>query len=232
MGTVDFLTESICKRLRTYVGFENVEVEARLCVLTEQRNSQRIRLPIGSAAVLLAPHKANVGMQKRDFDSIAKLLSSMGDQMEVTSSQTTTSTVGELRVTKDAVTGAIIGCVRKKKLTTIDIVVPDSPYDLRIGVAQEIPVDPSEIKGETTYTRQRVRSCYKQVGSEMSYEMTSVTVGSEATHECEIELVFPKLAVDPQWVSQLVSACKDMLDCVKASKAPPVVDGSKRLRDE
>jgi hypothetical protein len=67
----------------------------------------------------------------------------------------------------------------------------------------------------------------------MSYELTTVTVGSEVTHECEIELMFDKLAVEGKWVSELVRASKDMLDCVKASKAAPApVAGAKRPRDE
>ena len=230
---LDFLSENICKRLRTFVGLENVEIEARLCLLTEQRGNSRVRLPIDSAAVLLAPHKISVGMQSKDFDAIKTLLTSLSEAMTVTSSESTTSTFGELRVTKDE-TGKITCCMKKKKLATIDIVVPGYPYDLRIGVAQEIPVDPSEIQGSAQYTRRRVRTCFKPKGSEMSYELTTVTVGSEVTHECEIELMFDKLAVDGKWVSELVRASKDMLDCVKASKvAPtPAVDGSKRPRDE
>lgn len=79
-------------------------------------------------------------------------------------------------------------CIKKQKLHKIDLTYDNTPYDIRIAISKEIPID---TKIKTGITRKKIRNSY--IYKDYSLDLTRVitvdnTVSTE-TYEFELELL-------------------------------------------
>jgi len=86
----------------------------------------------------------------------------------------------------------------KKRLTKIDHILPDQPFDIRFSTAQEIPIDDMDCDEEMDYMRSKERISF--IRKNLSIDMTIVTMEpddhddeSEKFYEVEMEIIDPSL---------------------------------------
>lgn len=108
---------------------------------------------------------------------------------------------GEKRVSYQE--GHSLGCFEyKERLQNMDLSIPASPYDVRLSLTSEKIVDRNVAKPPPPgwrQTRVKRRKSYTRKDHSMAWQIdvTQVTVGTEISHEVEVEL-------DPKMLLQLV----------------------------
>lgn len=217
----DFLTEVITRKISQYNNVENAEVEARLCLLTSKTaRNERLRLPIESAAIVATPHNISVGVDRNSFEKLLATFKRGGYTMSTVEDQTIAFNDGE-RIEKNA-EGVSVAYLKKRKLTTVDIAVPNSPYDIRIGVATETPLalDAAPTPPADAFIRRRSRTSFS-IGDSLSVDFTIIQ-GPRPVYEVEVEMVFQKLEANAAWVAELVAEVKSLIDILKQRPAPKV----------
>lgn len=217
----DFLSEAVAKKISQYNGIENAEIETRLCIMNNKASrNERLRLPIESAAILAAPHNVTIGVDRNNFEKLLAAFRDAGYESTTVSSETATFNEGE-RVEKND-QGKVSAYLKKRKLTTIDILIPGSPFDLRIGVATETQLalaDAPTIPADA-FIRQRNRTTFT-LPNNMVADFTVIGSGTpRPIYEVEIEMTFPKLEADAKWVSEIIQAAKRLIDIAKQRPKP------------
>ena len=152
--------------------------------------------------------KAEVDISPQHFEALAAAVLTVCGSC--TQSRTIDFVRRDCRYSQCAETGSMLACIKKERLVVCDIAVPNSRYDLRLSLCQELPVGES---GELGYKREKRRR--RMTVDPFAYDFTIVKSGSKETFEVEIELD-PKLIAHREfcWVEALLSRGFHLLSLV------------------
>jgi hypothetical protein len=179
------------------------EVEAKLGLLMYKNSSQRISLQDTTETVLydssMYRFESNIPLDlHRRFNGLLNSEVSKGrlsyrhtrtvDQMYRGSSYGH----DKVRVTRDQ-GGRMVACIEKKRVADLAIFFPEAPFDVRISINVEIPLEgPS---GFPEIERKKDRMSYVFLGKEsrIQLDLTQVKQSGEdfPRHELELEVIDP-----------------------------------------
>eukprot|EP00388_Colpodella_angusta_P004754 GDKJ01015296.1.p1 GENE.GDKJ01015296.1~~GDKJ01015296.1.p1 ORF type:complete len:231 (-),score=39.99 GDKJ01015296.1:36-695(-) len=180
---------------------------------------ERLRLPVESPAIISAPHGVTIGVDRSVFERLIVAYQAAGYPSTTVTSETAAFNDGE-RIEKDG-SGKIVSYIKKRKLTTIDLVVPGAPLDLRIGVATESPQDLAKAPAipSDAFIRQRNRTSFT-VPHNITVDFTIIGGNTNRPiYEVEAEVTFAKLEADGFWVADLLQEAQKLLELAKRPKA-------------
>lgn len=176
----------------------DVLIENELKFVFEQyRNVPNVEIEIRLGWYNIDHFNTNIG--KKFFDTIFKLLNNhdpLQENIYKSESKTDVYTHGKTRIIYDIPQSKIISCHNKIKVYTSDILLPGTPFDIRISVSVEKPIpnpiDTLDLKIlNKVRSRERTQFSYKM----WKYDLTKVKSVSPSckyaescnTYEFEIE---------------------------------------------
>ncbi|CAB4382587.1 unnamed protein product [Rhizophagus irregularis] len=199
--------------LYNHVRKGDVEIEAKLGVLLDKVNRERIKLPVFCETVI-NPHEdkwmifeSNMTLeQHKSFNELlnnrfieTKSPSHKGQPVEYKHTYEIDSFYdtkeGRIRVTRDRKTGEIVegGIVQKIRVADLNIYSPNTKLDYRISVNREIPKKMPE--GQHNFERNKDRLSYTH--QIVKIDLTQVKGGSQdLTHELEVEFINPRILLE------------------------------------
>ncbi|KAG9068162.1 mRNA-capping enzyme subunit beta [Linnemannia hyalina] len=202
---------------------ENVEIEAKVGILIDKTTQQRIQMPVQNEVVLAETssrwYTFSSDMTVAQHAHFNRCLNKSGEMSQHSESKVAYKHTYETdqfftvqgkktRVSRDQKTNAVIGSIQKRRIADLDIFSPRRPFDYRISVNVEEPVDlPSgnpereRKKDRVSYQLNNLKIDLTQVKSNNmpnnpaqppSYSQMRPTVQQtqlDLTHELEIEFV-------------------------------------------
>ncbi|KAG0262671.1 mRNA-capping enzyme subunit beta [Mortierella polycephala] len=177
---LDDVVRTIGEFLFEHCHHANIEIEAKLGLLIDKGTKQRINMGVMNEVVLAsnqgrpAWYQFSSDMTTEQHAHFNRVLNKRMEQMrneprEHQPMYTHTREVdqffnsrnGKVRVTRDQGTNEIIkdGIVRKERIADLDVFSPKNPFDFRVSVNIEVPVDPPE--GTLQYERRKDRVSYR-----------------------------------------------------------------------
>ncbi|KAG0257802.1 mRNA-capping enzyme subunit beta [Actinomortierella ambigua] len=188
----------------------NVEIEAKLGVLMDNRTGQRISLPVRNEVAIISGQPAWYR-----FSSDMTLPATQYKHTRETDRFFKDGIQGKVRVTVDQKTGQVVpnGIVKKDRVADLDIYSPRNPFDFRISVNIEAPaqmptgtpqfernkdrisyrhnhfkIDLTQVKRMDTQPRPGMYQMQRPMGGAAGGGMNPM----DMTHELEIEFVHPE----------------------------------------
>ncbi|KAF9178215.1 mRNA-capping enzyme subunit beta [Haplosporangium sp. Z 767] len=177
---LDDVVRTIGEFLFDHCHRANVEIEAKLGLLIDKGTKRRIDMGVMNE-VVLTPNQGRPAWYQFSSDMTAeqhahfnRVLNKRLEQMrneprEHQAMYTHTREIdqffnsrnGKVRVTRDQGTNEITkdGIVRKERVADLDVFSPKNPFDFRVSVNIELPVDPPE--GAPQYERRKDRISYR-----------------------------------------------------------------------
>jgi len=193
---------------RPDLGDAKVEVEAKVGVLRDKVQGHRLILPV-LVETILAPDSVEVRFESNMSLKTHKHYNELLNQLKISSSQPghlsspleyahhylvdtfyPTDSHEKIRLTRDEKTGEVVECVRKIRLSDLNVYSPKRAADWRVSVNLEVSV-PQPV-GTPTHTRRKDRISYTH--EEFSIDLTQVTSTASASgapevlHELELEI--------------------------------------------
>ncbi|KAF9373958.1 mRNA-capping enzyme subunit beta, partial [Podila verticillata] len=176
---LDDVVRAVGEFLFQHCHHPNVEIEAKLGILTDNNTGRRIELPVMSETVIMSQRPAwyrfvsdmtidqhahfNTLLNNRLGETRQKDFKGYQIQYKHTKEidQFYMGPQGKTRVTKDQATNAVIpgGIVKKDRIADLDVFSPRSPFDFRVSVNVEVPV-PSPT-GNPQFERHKDRISYR-----------------------------------------------------------------------
>ncbi|KAF9328692.1 mRNA-capping enzyme subunit beta, partial [Podila minutissima] len=203
---MDDVVRAVGEFLFQHCHHPNVEIEAKLGILTDNNTGRRIELPVMSETVILPQRPAW-------YRFVSDMTIGYQIQYKHTKEidQFYTGPQGKTRVTKDQSTNAVIpnGIVKKDRIADLDVFSPRSPFDFRVSVNVEVPVPAPT--GNPQFERHKDRISYRH--HNFKIDLTQVKTANspnnnnqrpnysqmarpaqqpDVTHELEIEFVHPE----------------------------------------
>ena len=229
--SLDMLVGTLTEQVLGKLNQPNLELEIRLGRMVEQQGKgNRISFPIFNPALLThaCRHKLDVSVQKAHFQKVHELLSSIPQVPNASRAENGEQGVKKFQITEtatedvfhgdgvrksypvDPATGKVgpdakcICSIKKEKVLVMDIVLPNTGYDLRMCLSKEVPTESHSDKVQlrrrkfrTTFTPLPVGTAKLEDGtsegtlvevkSPAIVEMTRVVEGS-SKETCEIEV--------------------------------------------
>ncbi|KAG0349167.1 mRNA-capping enzyme subunit beta [Podila humilis] len=191
---MDDVVRTVGEFLFQHCHHANVEIEAKLGILTDNNTGRRIELPVMSETVLVPQRPAwyrfvsdmtidqhahfNNVLNKRLGETRHKDFKGYQIQYKHTKEidQFYPSSHGKTRVTKDQSTNTVVenGIVKKDRIADLDVFSPRSPFDFRISVNVENPVPAPS--GTPQFERQKDRITYRHHNFQI--DLTQVKTGN------------------------------------------------------
>ncbi|KAF7979998.1 hypothetical protein HWV62_40092 [Athelia sp. TMB] len=191
-----------------------IEVEMKVGILRDRVSGARLKLPV-LVETILAPDSMDIRFESNMSKSTHKHYNELLNKLKLSSSQPghpstpleyahrylSDSFYGsdarggdKTRLTRDEKSGEVVECVRKVRLSDLNIYSPKRGADWRVSVNLEVPM-PQPL-GSPLFTRRKDRISYTH--EEFSIDLTQVTStansgAAELLHELEIEISRPAL---------------------------------------
>ncbi|KAF9405874.1 mRNA-capping enzyme subunit beta [Podila epigama] len=205
---MDDVVRAVGEFLFQHCHHPNVEIEAKLGVLTDNSTGRRIELPVLSETVIMPQRPAW-------YRFVSDMTIGYQIQYKHTKEidQFFTGPQGKTRVTKDQSTNQVVpnGIVKKDRIADLDVYSPRLPFDFRVSVNIEVPVPPPT--GNPQFERHKDRISYRH--HNFKIDLTQVKTANtppphqqqqrpnysqmarpppqpDMTHELEIEFVHPE----------------------------------------
>lgn len=154
----------ISRVIEKYRNSPNIEIECRLGWFTG--------------------HTFDTNIQKRYYDNILKQLMKC-HELTHTFEQTSVYFNKHVRIIADDDTKKVLDVHIKKRIEIIDFKLEGTPYDLRISVCVENPVQQAQVLDDCVKLRDRNRHSFRY--KTWRYDITH-SVSHNHVYECEIEL--------------------------------------------
>ncbi|KAG8347961.1 putative RNA triphosphatase [Trypanosoma vivax] len=207
------LAREVLNRLGSIELDPSLEVEVRLCKFANERRPSDVSRSMGAAAdkaLRIVSAKVVPGVGANDFSLIEAFCVSKSQEGGVSRSITCDVKNKGLRYTftgEDCTT--CIECTDKKKLFSVDVLVPFGAYNIRISVSKEkrIPVPERSVTPKTGFKRKKDRLSI--VDGSFRYDLTKVTENGATVYEVEVEGMFSSSEdvskqLTEQWIDQLL----------------------------
>ncbi len=158
--------------LDKYKNYSNIEIEIRLGYIQEKYFDSNIT--------------------NEYYKKINNTLNSFKDWSYNDNKTTTDYYDGNLRLSIDMEGNR--SAMKKVRLTDIDIVYDSGPFDIRISVSQEIPIDPNDVNNnnlKTSRNKTRITRIYDKWKFDLSEVTTENNNLKKKSYEFEIEIDNP-----------------------------------------
>ncbi|KAF9583805.1 mRNA-capping enzyme subunit beta, partial [Lunasporangiospora selenospora] len=157
---LDDVVRTIGEFLFEHCHYENVEIEAKLGILTDLSTRSRIELPVRNEVVLTpqnrpAWYRFSSDMTLAQHAHFNRVLNERFKRLSVKEAKEHISYAhtkevdqfyqggpdGKVRVTRDQSTNKVIenGTVKKERIADLDVYSPRNPFDFRVSVNVEVP---------------------------------------------------------------------------------------------
>jgi hypothetical protein len=124
---------------------------------------------------------------------------------------------GNKRLTVDEETDEQVGHIKKRVLVD-DFTMESAPFDVRLGISNEIPF---EYDGDETSTKQTTKERWSFVRKNLSIDMTVVKgtpddkdSDDDTTYQIEMEIINPSQISDDDNLFKLLHKIFDLMNCV------------------
>ncbi|KAG0088851.1 mRNA-capping enzyme subunit beta [Podila epicladia] len=195
---MDDVVRAVGEFLFQHCHHPNVEIEAKLGILTDNNTGRRIELPVMSETVIMPQRPAWYRfVSDMTIDQHAHFNSLLNNRLGETRQkdfrgyqiqykhtkeidQFYTGPQGKTRVTKDQSTNAVIpdGIVKKDRIADLDVFSPRSPFDFRVSVNVEVPVPAPT--GNPQFERHKDRISYRH--HNFKIDLTQVKTANSPTN--------------------------------------------------
>ncbi|PVU98051.1 hypothetical protein BB561_000129 [Smittium simulii] len=190
---------------------DNLEIEGKLGIIYDKNLKSRVNFPVLTETILAKDVKGNyifkTDMSEIQHKNFNKMLNSrfcetqnpkyFGSKIGYSHTKEIDTYYNDggvrIRVTRDQVTGEILGAITKKQISHLDIYSPKTSLDFRISINQEIPVEVKE--GLTSnYERRKDRISYSQdyyridLTKVISAKNKNTPSELKTSHELEVEI--------------------------------------------
>ena len=158
--------------LDKYKNYSNIEIEIRLGYIQEKYFDSNIT--------------------NEYYKKINNTLNSFKDWSYNDNKTTTDYYDGNLRLSIDMEGNR--SAMKKVRLTDIDIVYDSGPFDIRISVSQETPIDPNDVNNnnlKTSRNKTRITRIYDKWKFDLSEVTTEINNLKKKSYEFEIEIDNP-----------------------------------------
>jgi hypothetical protein len=104
----------------------------------------------------------------------------------------------------------------KKSVNKLDYTIPNSPFDVRVGIATEIPYEPEEDEEVFEEIRTRVRHSFVRKNLVIDVSMVRFTpddldAESDTTYQIELEIIDPSLVKKETTLFNIIHKINDVL---------------------
>ncbi|KAI9597462.1 CYTH-like domain-containing protein [Syncephalis fuscata] len=202
----DDTLHAVSEFLARYITRPHLEIEAKFGLLLDKQTGQRIRLPVMSEAVISPGDNKWMRFESNmPAEWHQRINTRLNRRVEETQKphyrghrvnyrrarecdRFYPDGSGRVRVSVDWDTKAVLpnGILRKNRLANLHIYSPNSPFDFRLSVNEEVPVSTMP-SGDWIMERKKNRVSYKHQHCQV--DLTQVVTGQDTTtHELELEL--------------------------------------------
>ncbi|KAG5477616.1 hypothetical protein CUR178_05322 [Leishmania enriettii] len=241
-------------RLKPFLSESHIEVEARLCCLSVLQKSARENTlggPEGATATTIRPDDTpriieggcrhiQIGVSAKDFARMKAYVEerkakALPLQQAVTEDVNTQSGRYTYAIAEDGLE-SFIGCIEKRRLCNVEVLVPGCPYDIRVSLSTEVP------KGVTgapaVKPKGYVRRKRRWTATDETFEYAFTRVGSDddqrSVFEVEVEgvLANSQAGVTEAWLAELLSRLLALAQLKGNTGLPqrPPIGGHQRKR--
>lgn len=196
METARALYDAWDPLIRTWATRPHVEIEFRLGRKTASK------------------FDTNVG--RATFEKLMKALNKYQGWEAKTESVSSVYSSGSKRITVDEKTDESVAII-KTKMVQSDFSLDGHPFDVRLGIATEVPYEPNGEEMETVKTKKR----WSFIRKNLSIDLTEVTgepddkdSDEDTTWHVELEIIDPKTIGDRDHLFALMYKIFNLLECV------------------
>ncbi|AYU79555.1 RNA triphosphatase, putative [Leishmania donovani] len=216
---------SLLARLKPFLSEPHIEVEARLCSIGQPQKRAREntqKAPVGATPTLIPSRDAprivedgrrriQVGVSAEDFARmkahVAEEAEALPFQQSVTEDVITKTGRYTYVVAEDG-SESFVGCIAKRRLCNIEVLVPGCPYDVRVSISTEVPK--AATSAPAVKPQGYVRRKRRWTATAESFEYAFTRVGADGqqcpSFEVEIEGVHAnsQAGVTEAWLADLL----------------------------
>ncbi|CBZ27784.1 conserved hypothetical protein [Leishmania mexicana MHOM/GT/2001/U1103] len=216
---------SLLARLKPFLSESHIEVEGRLCSLGQPQKragESTQKAPVGATATSIPLHDAprivagghrriQVGVSAEDFARmqayVAEEVEALPFQQSVTEDVITKTGRYTYAVAED-LSESFVGCIEKRRLCNVEVLVPGCPYDIRVSISTEVPK--TATNAPAVKPKGHVRRKRRWTATTESFEYAFTRVGADdqryPNFEVEIEGVHAnsQAGVTEAWLVDLL----------------------------
>ncbi|KAG5500287.1 hypothetical protein JIQ42_04624 [Leishmania sp. Namibia] len=240
-------------RLKPFLSESHIEVEARLgCLSVLQKSARENTLegPAGATATTIRSDDApriveggcrhiRIGVSAEDFVRMKAYVEGKAKalplQQTVTEDVNTQSGRYTYAIGEDG-SESFIGCIEKRRLCNVEVLVPGCPYDIRVSLSTEVPkgvTDAPAVKPKGYVRRKR-----RWTATDETFEYAFTRVGADddqrSVLEVEVEgvLANSRAGVTEAWLAELLSRLLALAQLKGNTGLPqrPLLGGHQRKR--
>jgi hypothetical protein len=166
---------AVMERFQEFLGARDIEIEARLCEIRG--------VPKSSTRVVSERHAIEVGVDRKTFSSVTRMLLDVERGSRSTSKSVDTR-IGDVRLTLNQGT---VTAVRKSRRAVLDVLLAGCRYDLRFAASSEVPCDALPFPDPVPRDARKKERTSLRV-DDVTYDLTVVESRGSVGREIEIEM--------------------------------------------
>ncbi|KAG5477085.1 hypothetical protein LSCM1_05426 [Leishmania martiniquensis] len=219
------VVSSLLGSLKPFLLESQIEIEARLCCLDwvkEDACKSTQKVPVGATVKTIHSddtprifegerRRIQIGVSAEDFIRMKAYVEeekALPLQQTVTEDVNTQSGRYTYSIAEDG-SETFTGCIKKRRLRNVEVLVPGCPYDIRVSVSSEVPTVSTTAPAVKPKGHVRRKRRWTGTDGTFEYALTRVSAGDSQPPDFEVEvegvLADGEAAVTKAWLAELLS---------------------------